>query len=752
MKHRIIVVFFGLILAGCSGVMIAPENGNGPQDGSGGNLTVRIGYSISSGRTAYPTHDGTTPLGYALEFTWAGGGGASPTHDPVSISPGIPASVRLETGSWTITAKAMAGAVEKASGSETVTIMESGNADVAIALSAVGGGPATGTLGYALYFPAGTTGSLSLENESGGTPAGSPATISDSEKEGAISLPPGSYLVKVSLSGGGETAGRTEAVHIVAGLTTKVAYNFYDDLASAKPVASDTDLAKIGVDPGWPLSGRYVLTRNITLNDWVPLGSAANPFAGSFDGGGNTIAINGFAATALEDNEYIGIFAAVKGIPENKARVKNLNIASSVSIAAMSATIGQGIGLASGYAEDAVLSGINFSGSLSIAGVTTIIFAGGAVGDMRKGAELRDCASAMSLSVAFVSGVRAPVAAPPYTGAGPAIGGLAGIFLASADGMEFGEDKDVLIKNCANSGDVTVSNRFLNVFNSVGGIAGGWEVSMNNDKTYPSPYMGRIEDCVYIGKLSGSNAGGIVGAISGNGGDAENDANTSRILRCRVAGSIGGSYVGGIVGTASGALVAQCSSDGTIAGSGGYVGGIAGRLERQARISDCWSDGFVKGGVVAGIGCIYLDGGAIQRCYSKAVVTTSGSLPWGIGGICMAYTDDSAVINVTHCVALNDDIFTHAVQLSGALRPRAKRVVGSLEGTILLAEMNYAPDFPMTGPISGWVYDPVRDGTILEDDPPEQGLYEVTLGWDFDKVWIMGNNGYPKLRGVDVGY
>jgi hypothetical protein len=382
MRYRIFAVVLGLVLAGCSGIMTEPENGSGTQDGAAGNLTVRIGYSLSPGRTAFPSHEGTTALDYVLEFTWAGGGDAVPTHEPVMASPGIPASVRLETGPWTITAKAMAGAVEKAIGGSTVNVTEGENAAVAITLSPVAGSPATGTLGYTLYFPAGATGSLALTDADGNS-VGSVVSISAGGTEALISdLNTGSYLATVTMSKGGENAGRVEAIHIVAGFTTKVVYNFYEDFASApKSVASAVDLAKIGVDAEWPLSGRYVLADAIELEDWTPLGSPATPFTGSFDGGGKTITINSFDATALEDNQYIGIFAAVKGESEHsKARVKNLAIASTVSITALSTTKGQGIGLVSGYAEDAVISGITLSGSLGIAGVTKVIFAGGAWG------------------------------------------------------------------------------------------------------------------------------------------------------------------------------------------------------------------------------------------------------------------------------------------------------------------------------------------------------------------------------------
>jgi hypothetical protein len=760
MKHTIFGVLGGLlILAGCNGILTGPGNGGNQQNSSAGNLTVRIGYSLSQGRTAYPSHDeGNTPLDYALEFEWTGGGDAAPTHDPVSIRPGVPVSISLEPGSWTVTAKATAGGVEKASGTAPVTIAESGNADITISLNATGdSAPVTGTLSYVLYFPAGAAGSLSLA-DANGNPAGSPVTTLASGTAGSIpNLSPGSYLVKVSLSKGGETAGRTEAAHIVAGLATKVAYNFYENFASAPtPVNSDTDLAKIGVDDAWPLSGRYALTQNISLSEWTPLGSLTAPFTGSFDGGGNTITINSFAATALSDNQYIGVFAAVKGIPENKARVKNLKLVSSVNIAALSTAQGQGIGLVSGYAEDAVISDINLSGSLNIASFTKVIFAGGAVGDMRKGAELRDCAGDMDMSAANpnTSGVNTPL----YTGATSAIGGLVGFFLTSAGGAEYGEGKDALIKNCANSGDVTVSHA-ANANVPVGGIAGGFVT------TSAAFYLGRIEDCVYAGSLSGGTggyviSGGIAGAIGGNGGDAANRANTSRILRCRTPESAktikGIVAAGGIVGYASNALIERCSSSATLEStsttSNAYTGagGIAGSIQ-TTRISDCWSDGIVQGAWKAGGIASYgnSNGATVERCYSRAalsVIATTGF--WGVGGILGGGLNGNNV-TVTLCVALNDSLSSPVFTAStGPARYKVKRICGGPSTNITGIAINYAPAIPVTGPES-WAYDAVLDGTLLEDDPPEPWLYEVTLGWDFDEVWIMGEDGYPRLREVD---
>jgi hypothetical protein len=60
-------------------------------------------------------------------------------------------------------------------------------------------------------------------------------------------------------------------------------------LPPADQITSAADLAKIGVDPGYPPDGDYVLTASITVSNWKPLGTFDAPFTGTFDGGGHTI-------------------------------------------------------------------------------------------------------------------------------------------------------------------------------------------------------------------------------------------------------------------------------------------------------------------------------------------------------------------------------------------------------------------------------------------------------------------------------
>lgn len=64
------------------------------------------------------------------------------------------------------------------------------------------------------------------------------------------------------------------------------------------PISTIEELQRIGIDPGMPLNGDYVLTKNIDAtatrnwnggNGFDPIGGELNPFTGKLDGGGYTI-------------------------------------------------------------------------------------------------------------------------------------------------------------------------------------------------------------------------------------------------------------------------------------------------------------------------------------------------------------------------------------------------------------------------------------------------------------------------------
>lgn len=65
------------------------------------------------------------------------------------------------------------------------------------------------------------------------------------------------------------------------------------DLEAVIEISGAEELARIGNDPSYPLSGSYILAEDIDLggqeNPWTPIGNEYMPFIGVFDGNGRTI-------------------------------------------------------------------------------------------------------------------------------------------------------------------------------------------------------------------------------------------------------------------------------------------------------------------------------------------------------------------------------------------------------------------------------------------------------------------------------
>jgi hypothetical protein len=63
------------------------------------------------------------------------------------------------------------------------------------------------------------------------------------------------------------------------------------------PLSSAADLAKIGVDPAYPMNGVYKLEANFTVDNWTPVGEfPGKPFTGILHGNNHTVTINSFSA------------------------------------------------------------------------------------------------------------------------------------------------------------------------------------------------------------------------------------------------------------------------------------------------------------------------------------------------------------------------------------------------------------------------------------------------------------------------
>jgi len=497
-------------------------------------------------------------------------------------------------------------------------------------------------------------------------------------------------------------------------------------------IFSSADMAKIGVDSAYPLSAIYSLTSDITLENWTPIGSAAKPFYGVFDGNGKTVTLKSFAPTAVSGNNYLGIFGYVKGASSRKAEIKNLTIDSSVNVS--TTAVKQTIGLLTGYAELAEITDIALSGTFIFNSSKTILLGGVAGYINQSGTIIKDCNSSMTMNIT------------PGNGSGLTtynfVGGFAGMF-----------DGGSGIENCRNTGDVNAISEVSGSQIFVGGITGGSAYTMN------TTYKGYIQDCSFTGTIVGKAkgfwtfAGGIAGAIVG--GDANSLGNTTRIVRCFAEGTIsaagtgsGNPYIGGIVGyNYYGALVSQSYFNGTVIAdkTGDYTGGIAGYNSQtgtpnNSRIEDCWSAGEVKGfNNSGGIVGQNQENAYIRRCYSTAKVSVTNNASTGVGGI--AGMNASAQTDaVTACVALNQS-------LTAPKGNNIHRVTGAADGN---RSNNHAwMEMPVT---TGGTYTERKGDTLADGadcaEKPEQSFY-AGFGWDFINVWKMGSDGCPKLLWQD---
>ena len=195
------------------------------------------------------------------------------------------------------------------------------------------------------------------------------------------------------------------------------------------------------------------------------------------------------------------------------------------------------------------------------------------------------------------------------------------------------------ITNCYNTGNVSGSSGFvggvsgcnskgtiINSYNagSVSGLEFVGGVSGDN-------YTGSITDCYNIGSVSGSE--GYVGGVSGdnNGGTITNSYNAGSvsgieryvggvsgynskgtITNCYNVGSVSGSgYVGGVNGWNKG-IITNCYNTGSVSGTGVNVGGVSGRNESNASITNCYYDSTIYTGNAIGY-----DGGNAEKVEGK---------------------------------------------------------------------------------------------------------------------------------------
>ncbi len=324
-------------------------------------------------------------------------------------------------------------------------------------------------------------------------------------------------------------------------------------ISNAAELAGLAQLVNSGAET---FTGKYVEINNSAgidlsaYSDWVPVGTLANPFKGSFNGNGETISgltIDNTETLTANQSVALGLFGCIG----TGGSVQDLTLAS------ITITVHHTIGsdnVANSYVggiaglNEGTVSGCTVSGNLEVDGVD--IRVGGIVG--KNGSDSGSAGNTYGIIEGCTVNCSI-VAASSYQSAH--VGSIAG-----------GSTKEgCIIENCVSLGSVTVSGKLA-----------------------------------YIGAYKASlNAGGIVGYADHTG--ITNCTSSSVITvneNCRYA------YAGGVIGEAATSEIRNCSSSGTVFAHGGdntsysneeiAAGGLAGRVASASVIDNCSSSGTVE--------------------------------------------------------------------------------------------------------------------------------------------------------------
>ena len=476
-------------------------------------------------------------------------------------------------------------------------------------------------------------------------------------------------------------------------------------------IHSDEKMGKIGIDNEYPLSGKYLLMEDITLEDWVPAG----PFTGQFNGGAKTITLKSFGTLS---GNTAGIFGQITGTTDDKAQVKNLTI----HVDDITYTFGSvlNIGMLAGTATHAVISDITLTGSfnMTLNANNTTSNLGGIAGTLTN-ATVENSTSNLTITASgFNDG---------NTNVGGGVGGIAGLAGAGA-----------VISRCTNNGSIGGNST------NIGGIAGrtGGDTAtgsaviefcrgigdINSDTTYAATTAGGI-----IGRLG---RGGIVRKSFASSNVSVTSTTNSQVAAGGIAGRMGGNgnnetYVNAIEDCYStGNILAKATV--TAAGTGGiYVGGIVGMT------------------YTGGSGTTPIAGN-VSRCYVTGTVTGERNMGTGAAGLqaggIVGYAMSGA-LTIENCAALNTSISIIYSAATGGVQRVVSGTTGTKTNNIAWSGMSLTANIADAGEEPVTPTDIGSGGLDGEncDQRPAQTVY-TTRGWDFTGTWEM-TGGLPTLIG-----
>jgi hypothetical protein len=528
-------------------------------------------------------------------------------------------------------------------------------------------------------------------------------------------------------------------------------------VAAPIPINNEAEFALIGADPHYPLDGEYVLTANLNLEDWIPLGpNAANAFTGSLDGLGHTITLTSFDITVVKGNVYLGIFAYVRGRAAGDAVIQNLNV--NINLDPLLVASGQYFGGVASYAVNAQFTDIMISRTVSpntfeIEGVTSALYVGGLVGysettvfaEITTGLPIDATAINGPVYIGGVLGYgygvaisdsRARGGVAPIVGNGQghntSAGGIAG-YLTS--GSEVSSCFSNISVSLTADGAAGMSTLYMIYAGGLLGYQGAGSTtthsSAHGDVYAESPYP-------YAGGLIGYNYGNL----SGQTGSAIYRSYTDGSATVTANAQIGGlPYAGGVAGYSSGSLAIIENSYSTLNvealtdGEYAWAGGVVGSNANNSVVNNVYAAGDVTA----------------TNGDEEIPFPQPGVIPGAFAGGIVGYNYFTTTTAITNSVGLNGAV---TALYGGSILPYpgnavAHRVAGANgDGTIIpTLQNNYGRWNMVINPGPLLTPDPSNEegGDASQADINDYTWYRDTLGWNFTDIWQAGSP-YPTLQ------
>jgi hypothetical protein len=346
-----------------------------------------------------------------------------------------------------------------------------------------------------------------------------------------------------------------------------------------------TEVARIGKDAAYPLDGDYTLGADLTLDNWVPIGTYGARFAGTFNGNGKTLTINGSG----------GLFAFA-----GDAVIQNLSVAGTITKTGDS-DVSVYVGGIVGFADNTAISSCVSTADITVEGHGHNSSAGGIAGYLRFNSSITGCSAAGTITL--------------RSGADEGLmlyaGGIAGY---QGTGYAAAGSSDCVISRSYFTGSVTTEGGYP----YAGGIAGYNYCGSIIRECYSKDgtVTARGENIPYAGGISGYNSRTAEG-----GSPASLIENCHSSITVSAQASSKQALAGGITAAnAADAVVANCYA----------LGAVSTVIDSGSDAADGGSIGVPKAASAGGIaGAQYFKervGPSIQNCAALNSAITGSDL------------------------------------------------------------------------------------------------------------------------------